>query len=1076
MLAFCHLSASGIAQCVEFTTIASGPAARHTVGIKNDGTLWAWGKNASGQLGIGSISDRNIPVQVGSASDWVTVSAGQNHTLGIKIDGTMWAWGANSDGQLGIGSNIGQSVPTQVGNAVNWKSVSAGGLHTLAIKTDGSLWAWGSSEFGQVGDLSYASKNTPTRIGSAFDWATVTAGEGHSVAIKSDGSLWTWGRNLEGQLGQGSSSSMNQPERVGNSNDWMSASAGLRHTLGIKSNGTLWSWGYNEAGQLGSGSDLSTNTPQQIGSGNNWASVSAGAGHTLGVQKDGTLWSWGLNADGQLGDKSNAIKFAPVPVGSTRNWTSVSAGAYHSLGINRDGHAHAWGANDLGQLGLHSNTNQNLPVSMVTSGWAIISAGENFSLGIKADGTLWGWGFNEYYQLNGVGGTANQNAPVQINNATDWKVISTGSAHSLAIKKDGTLWGWGYNVFGQIIGGSADPRGQLLVQIGTAADWKSVSAGSYYSMAIKNDGTLWAWGMNWAGQLGIGSTVNQSTPVQVGTATDWAAISCGDAHSLGIKNDGTLWGWGFNGLGQLGIGSTIAQKTPVQIGNASNWISVECGYSHSLGIRSDNTLWAWGGNEQGELGLGSNQNQSSPMQVGNGTDWKSVSAGIFQTLAIRGNGLLFAWGRNDYGQLGNGSNADQNVPIQIGNVTGWVSVESGGSHSIAIHNVDTLFGWGRNNEGQAGISSFISQNVPVQASPGATAAFSGALASVNSAVTMQQGQYNVFSNNCALIAGVASNAYERGSVTGPVTARVWIESTPPSQYVKRHYEITPANNSSTASGRIILYFSQADFDDYNAINGGWLPTSPGDIHNIANLRIEKRDGTSRDNSGRPSTYTGTATTIDPADSDIRWNAVTNLWEVSLEITGFSGFFVKCMDLILPVHLQSFDVRQSESGAYLSWQTSLEANASHFEVQRSTDALNFETIAQVMAAGNSVQQHTYTYTDEGFSNMESNVYYRIRMVDLDSTFAFSRIAVLVRDKQFNMYPNPAPIGSTIIVEASTAISGLSVYDITGRSLADYVIQPQDNNRSAIRLAGLATGLYLIRFQVGGQTYIRKLWVR
>ena len=1075
---FCLLLVTSLCcfgQCNEFTTVTSGPTARHTLGIKSDGTLWAWGENTYGQLGIGSTADQNVPIQVGSSSDWAAVSAGQNYTIAIKINGTLWAWGASSAGQLGTGTSLDQNVPAQVGSAANWKGVSAGGLHTVAIRTDGSLWAWGSNEFGQLGDLSYVNKFSPIRIGSAFDWGTVATGEGHSAAIKSDGSLWTWGRNNEGQLGHGSNANSNEPERVGNGNESKSACAGLSHTVGIKNDGTLWGWGYNGTGQLGSGSDLGASIPQQIGSSNNWASVSAGAEHNIGLRKDGTLWAWGQNTDGQLGDKSTTVRYEPVQVGSARNWTSLRAGAYHSLAINSDGRTHVWGADNFGQLGLGLNTNQNSPISMYMSGWAVISAGENYSIGLKHDGTLWGWGFNEYYQLNGVGGIANQNIPVQISNATDWKMISTGAAHTFAIKNDGTLWGWGYNFFGQIIEGGVNPYGQPLVQIGTATDWKSISTGSYHSMAIKTDGTLWAWGMNWAGQLGIGSSVDQGVPVQVGTATNWISISSGDAHSLGIKHDGTLWGWGFNASGQLGIGSTTTQRTPVQIGIGSDWISAECGYSHSLAIKSNNSLWAWGKNEQGELGLGSNLNQTSPIQVGSATDWKSVSGGLFQTLALRGEGLLFAWGRNNYGQLGIGSIGDQNVPVQVGNSSGWVLAESGGNHSIGIQNVDILFGWGRNNEGQAGVGSLISQNAPVQVLLGAAAAFPGRLTSSFTSVTMQQGHYNIFSDNCALIASVVANPDELGSVSGPVTAKVWIESNQPSQYVKRHYEITPTNNSGTVSGRIILYFSQADFDDSNVV-GGWLPREPGDSYGIANLRIEKRTGTSSDNSGKPSTYNGTATTIDPVDTDIRWNTTAKWWEISLETSGFSGFFVKSTDASLPVKLQSFEANQSENKAHLNWQTAGEYNTSHFEVQRSTNALQFETIGRIQAAGNSSQQQAYTYTDEDFPQMEGNVYYRLRMVDSDSTFSISRIEVVARIPEIKIYPNPAPSGTTIFVEANAAISGLSVRDVTGAYLSGYVIEPQSGNLVGIKLPDLASGLYIIHFQAGGHTHIQKIWVQ
>ena len=191
----------------------------------------------------------------------------------------------------------------------------------------------------------------------------------------------------------------------------------------------------------------------------------------------------------------------------------------------------------------------------------------------------------------------------------------------------------------------------------------TVTAGQTSSIAIKVDGTLWAWGNNSYGQLGDGTTEVKNKPNQIDTATGWASVSSGAFHTIAIKTDGTLWAWGGNTDGQLGDGTNVSKNTPTKIGTATNWASVSAGTYHTLAIKTDGTLWAWGSNEFGHLGDGTSRAKNAPIQIGRDTNWVSVSAGSYHTLAIKSDGTLWAWGRNEFGQLGDGTTDTYYTPI-----------------------------------------------------------------------------------------------------------------------------------------------------------------------------------------------------------------------------------------------------------------------------------------------------------------------------------------------------------------------------------------------------------------------------
>jgi alpha-tubulin suppressor-like RCC1 family protein len=844
-------------------SVAAGGAneTAHTIALRADGTVWAWGDNSSGQLGDGTTTQRRAPVQVTTlGSGNVAIAAGANHSLAIKADGTLWAWGSNANGQLGIGNTSNAYTPTQVGvtilenfetsnlpklpwvnggdaawtispsvtigtytyypasglymakapvitanqnaskqltlncqagtisfwysvgsetnydglkfyidgvqknfwtgtigwtqasypitagthtfsweyhkdgsvdvapdtavvdyitispvNLHSWVSVSAGTDHTVAINADGTVWAWGNNGFGQLGDGTTTQKTSPVRIaGAGSDVANIAAGSGHTLAIKHSGELWGWGASGVGQLGCGGScGSTLAPQRIGSSNEWLAVAAGQGSSLGAMSDGTVWAWGLNNYGQLGDGTITTRTVPVKIlWKGDFWREVGGGSSHSAALKSDGTLWTWGGNADGQLGDKSNQDKHMPQKIGDNR-WAGLGIGR-HSMAVKSDGTLWGWGNGTIGQLGNGVTASKNYPVVVGGSPWSSVAAGTFHSAGLKADGSLWTWGNNGNGQLGCGAGCGATNAPQQLLAGTTWLSVAIGDFHTAAVKSDGTLWAWGYNGNGNL-GDGTTTQSSIPVAITAAGDnWLAVSAGYLHTVALKSDGTLWSWGYNGYGQLGLGNTTQQTTPQQIQPGSSWKVVSAGYYHTAALRSDGTLWAWGNNSSGQLGIGNTTQQTTPQQIGTDANWVSVSAGDSHTLAVKADGTLWVWGYNGYGQIGDWSTVNKNVPTWIDPQYTWLSVAAGVSHTLATKADGSLWGWGHNSSGELGDGTITDSPIPKRIGYSSDWLAVAAGWTYSVGLKSDGTLWSWGYGYYGNLGSGTPFNELSPQQ--------------------------------------------------------------------------------------------------------------------------------------------------------------------------------------------------------------------------------------------------------------------------------------------------------------------------------------------------------------------------
>lgn len=348
--------------------------------------------------------------------------------------------------------------------------------------------------------------------------------------------LWSWGDNEFGQLGDGTINGKIIPEQIGDQTDWKVILGGDFHTIAIKTDGTLWAWGDNEYGQIGDGTFINKNLPTQISLDNNWKEIFCGTSHNFAIKTDGTLWTWGLNDYGQLGLNDVISRNIPTQVGNDNKWFKISSGSGHTIGLKTDGTLWAWGDNDFGQLGDGSFILQLTPIQIGNdNNWTDISAGIFHSIGLKTDGTLWAWGDNDYWQLGINDNSKFFSVPTIVNQDNDWKSIYAGGYHNLALKTDGSLWAWGDNEYGQLGDGDVF-ESQIPKQIQNNDDWNFIGASVWNSFGIKSDGTLWIWGDNEFGQLGEAS-INWfvSSPIKINQDTDWSAVSLGEYHVLALK-------------------------------------------------------------------------------------------------------------------------------------------------------------------------------------------------------------------------------------------------------------------------------------------------------------------------------------------------------------------------------------------------------------------------------------------------------------------------------------------------------------------------------------------------------------
>jgi len=706
-------------------------AAGGRLALTSDGSVLAWGSNDNGQLGDGTTISRTTPVWVKGLFGVKFVAAGAAHSIAIKLNGTIWTWGYNNAGRLGDGTTTDRHTPVRVPGLTDVITAAGGGGHTIAVKSDGTVWTWGINSAGQLGDNTPVFRASPAQVNGINGVVAVAAGSDYSVALRNDGTVWTWGDNIQGQLGNGTTTQQRTPVQVPGLSGVIRISAGGYHTVALKNDGTVWAWGQNTVGQLGDGTTTLRTSPVIVNGLIGASAIAAGFNFTFALKPDGTIYAWGNNESGQLGvglDVSSLNYLTvPTPVIIVRGAIAVAAGG-PSVALTTNGSVYTWGGYVVGfpyQLnppiprptltaplfnpdgGIYSSA-QTVTVSLTSPSSALnsVALGGVHSLAVMSDGRVYAWGSNDGGQvgLPGPFGPANYSPlPVLVNGIDSAIAVAAGAGHSLALKTDGSVWAWGRNDFGQ--SGTGGSTTNVPAAVLNLSNIKAISSSDTHSLALRQDGMVWMWGTG-----GDGTQTTRFTAEQVVGLSDVTAVAAGGSHNVALKADGTVWTWGTNGAGQLCDGTQTSHANPAQVPGQTNIRAVAAGSSHTVFLHTDGTVWSCGDNQLGEIGDGTTTNKSVPTLALGLTNASSISAGGRSTLVARTDGSVWSWGSKGGGGPFPSFSSTPAPVSGLANITG---ISVGGSHFAALGPAGMLWMWGYNLFGQIGDGSTFDRRDPV---------------------------------------------------------------------------------------------------------------------------------------------------------------------------------------------------------------------------------------------------------------------------------------------------------------------------------------------------------------------------
>ena len=771
--------------------VAVAAGAYHTVALKQDGSVWTWGLNSSGQLGDGGTVNRSTPGQVTGLAAASGVAAGGSHSLVILAgSGAMKSWGRNASGELGIGSTSPSNNPVSVSVVSGAVDTVAGYYFTAARKADGTFFSWGENAYGQLGLGDSVARTTPA-LAPATNIAALAVGSYHALAILAGGTASAWGYNGYGAVGDGSTTHRNSPVTVVGPTSVVAVAGGQYHSLAVTSTGEVWAWGYNGYSQIGDGTTVQRLSPVKVAeAGFAWKAPTPTLSPVAGIYSstlDVTVATSPAGAtlryttDGTDPTPSSTPYTAPVAITASTTLkarasvpgkadSNVASGQY-TLKVATPSFTPAGGTYTAPQSVTMSTSSPGATIRYTTDGTTPTSNSSAYvgavsiatTTTVKAVGFRTGWtdsdiqsrqytmsfgqvaaptfsptpgtqydtvvvtisasaGSTIRYTITGADPTASSpiyTAPVALFQTTTVKAKAFRVDYTDSVVSSAT-----YTV--KLSAPTLSlPSGTYPA--GTAVNVSAAASGASLYFTLNGQDPTEADTPTTAGDpLVLGNFMLKvrafkpgCTPSDVSVASfvttgqlSQGTLAEGAAFGLLLRPDGTIIGWGQNVSGQLGDGSTTARSTPIGASGLTGVTSIAVGRNHALAVTQTGVVWAWGVNGNGQLGDGTKTTRLRPVRVTGLSDAVAVAAGGNTSAVLKSDGTLWLWGANASGQLGIGDTTERLTPVSV--MTGVVEVTVGTDHVIARKAGGSVWAWGLNTNGQLGDGSLTSRTSPVQ--------------------------------------------------------------------------------------------------------------------------------------------------------------------------------------------------------------------------------------------------------------------------------------------------------------------------------------------------------------------------
>jgi alpha-tubulin suppressor-like RCC1 family protein len=615
------------------------------------------------------------------------------------------------------------------------EAITVGSGHTCALNPSGAAYCWGLNHLGQLGDGSRTDRLAPVAVAGGHTFTSIQAGRDHTCGISAAGPTYCWGENNAGQLGDGSVVDSDVPvEVVGGHEFVVLTDMWDDHGCGLVANGEAWCWGNSQFGALGDSVELAvpTSTPVPVKGGLAFTDIGAGWHTTCGLDAAGQTFCWGV-----YGGAAAQLRGIPRAVATGLTFRQFEPGVDHFCGLDAAGASWCWAPtpneNDYGEFGDGNYGNSVAFVPVQTSGghaWSTITAGWDHTCALDAAGGAWCWGVDDEGQLGDGGSTdlcgivtflSCRTTPTPVAGGHVFTTIDSSWDHTCGIDVSGSVWCWGSNRVGQLgVGpGVLDPYVLTPSTPVQGAAFASISAGSSHVCGLSTGGQTVCWGSNVYGQLGNGTSTTASTPEVVIGAPALSWIRAGLFHSCGLDAGGSAYCWGIGTAGELGDGTQTSSSTPVAVvGGPSAFLSIDAGGGHTCGLDIGGKAYCWGTNFAGQLGNGVLGGAvTAPDTVATQELFNEIEGGSRFTCAQgRNTGTAWCWGENTLGQLGAGVTGNQSVPVTSGMLFADIDAHPSAQHACGLTPQGQAWCWGLNTYGQLGDGTTTNSNVPTQVS------------------------------------------------------------------------------------------------------------------------------------------------------------------------------------------------------------------------------------------------------------------------------------------------------------------------------------------------------------------------